>query len=344
MVDYTNNKISILILFIVFSLCCIESVGATQISRLADKIAFLKDGEVWISNKEGRAVEQITKTNGKVEGFLFSPTLRCLAYSKIIKYVDAPGLYEEGEEPGRVNLSSIVIVDLGTKKQLREIRPKDDWLELSKWMSGTRLLFYESSGFDVSDYYEFDTHKNIQKKLDYEKGYLFSEADFSRDGSLMVYEDFSLRMVDVKSNKEEILASKDNMREPKISNDKKYVAFIEAEPMYDNLWIYSIRDRSVKRLYRGHSWPKTSDIKRLSWSFDNKYLSIFYPSGAVVVEVQNPNNTHRIQGKEFSWVRNESIAFVQDGDIYLYDLNTKKVRLFFKGASNPAFLYESSKR
>ncbi len=78
---------------------CINIATATETSELINKIAFLKEGEIWISNIQGKDTIKLINTNGKIEDFLFSPTLHYIAYSKTIKYVDEPGLWGEGETP-----------------------------------------------------------------------------------------------------------------------------------------------------------------------------------------------------------------------------------------------------
>ena len=138
------------------------------------KIIFLKNGEVWITDKDGQKMEQITKTKGKVENFLFSPTLRYLAYSKIIKYIDSPGIFEAGETVPKEAVCSIVIMDLKNKNILREIMPQldvlDEFIYLLNWLPKERLLFYGSSGFDVAEFYRYDVQKNTLIELNYNEG------------------------------------------------------------------------------------------------------------------------------------------------------------------------------
>ena len=57
----------------------------------AETIAFLKGGEVWQMNIDGKARKQLSKTEGKVEGFMFSPDgkkvilLQSIDFNEIIK-------------------------------------------------------------------------------------------------------------------------------------------------------------------------------------------------------------------------------------------------------------------
>ncbi|MGA1869833.1 MAG: hypothetical protein ACMUJM_14960 [bacterium] len=84
----SKKKIKLNIAIIIFCFFCINYVTAKDTfkdtSELVNKIAFLKEGDVWISNVNGEKIEQLTNTKGKIEGFLFSPNLRYIAYSKVI--------------------------------------------------------------------------------------------------------------------------------------------------------------------------------------------------------------------------------------------------------------------
>ena len=47
------------------------------------KMAFLRSGEIWLANQDGGNVRRITDTSGKVEDFLFSPSLHYLPWSTL---------------------------------------------------------------------------------------------------------------------------------------------------------------------------------------------------------------------------------------------------------------------
>lgn len=347
-------KFSVLIFSIGFILCNLVDTSETEVSEFANKIAFLRNGEVWIIDKGGQEIKQVTKTTGKVEYFLFSPTLKYLAYSEIIKYVDEPGLWEKGEKIPQRAVCSIVIMELRNRKILKKLMPpEDNWIYPEKWLPGEKLLFYASSGFEVWGFFEYDVQKNVEREIDYYKGSQLSDADFHRDGSLMVYVDDTgagegyrqnLHMFDLKSKDDKILVSKKSIMNPKISFDKKYVAFIEVEwdhansKGFDNLWIYNIKKGSIEKIYRGPSKAKYG--RGLSWSFDNRFIAMFFSPEALVIEIQNLSNIHKIQGVDFNWIENKEIIFAQGNDIYLYNLDTKRGELFFKDASNPAFLWK----
>src|SRR5262249_53531756 len=101
------------------------SVRALEISDLEGKIAFLRDGDVWIADLDGRKARQVTNTNGNIkEGyspFFFSPTLRYLAYSKFLRYALELDEAKSEQVPGQA-VHSIVITDLTNQKPVTEIR------------------------------------------------------------------------------------------------------------------------------------------------------------------------------------------------------------------------------
>ena len=349
-------KFTILIFTIVFILCKLGNVAVMEASEFTNMIAFLRNGEVWVSDKDGRGIKQITKTTGKIEDFLFSPTLKYLSYSKIIKYVDEPGLWEEEEKVPQRAVCSIVIMELRNQKLLREIMPpEDDWIYPAKWLPDEKLLFYGASGFDVWGFFEYDIHKGTEEEIDYARGSNLLDTDFHKDGSLMAYVDYSgvgkefkdnLHIVDLKSNSDKIFVSKKSILDPKISCDKRNVAFVEVEYSekkgFDNLWIYNIKNGSLKKLYRGPAKAKIGGVSELSWSFDDQHIGMFFSPEALVLEIQNPSNIHKVQGIDFNWIGNKKIVFAQGNNIYLYSLDTRKRELFLKNASKPIFLWKKN--
>jgi Tol biopolymer transport system component len=191
----------------------------------------------------------------------------------------------------------------------------------------------------------------MQREVDYQEGSQLFEADFYRDGSYMLYIDDmglgkgfkqNLHLVDLKSKDDRVILSKGSVLEPKISEDKKNIAFIEVKSegkeYFDNLWIYTFKDGSVRRIYRGRAKAKAAGVNELSWSFDGKYVGMFFSPEALVIEVQSPTNMHKIQGADFNWVTNNKIIFSQGNNIYSYGLDTGKKELIIKDVSKPKFL------
>lgn len=345
------NTLIKLSFFILFSLFCIGNASAFETSELGNRIAFLRNGDVWVVDKGGREIKQITKTSGKVEDFLFSPTVRYLAYSKIIKYVDDPHSSEE-EEVAKLAVSSIVIMGLKKEKKIKEIIPPksvgDDWIHMDKWLPDERLIFYSADGISICCYFEYNAIKNIEKKIeDREEIDQLFVADIHKDGSLMVYSSGQiLRLFDVKSKKvKTLIPTLRNKFNPKISYNKEYVTWIEVDrevngKSFYSIWTYNLKTDQTKVLYED-----ITTAGNLSWSFDDKFVCIFdkhYQQKAVILEIQNPNNIHKIEGKDFVWISNSKIIFAQDDkDLYMYDIATKNKELFIKDATQPVFLWQN---
>ena len=337
-------------------LCQLANGIAAEVNEYADNIAFLRNGEVWIIDKDGQGLKQVTKTNGIVEEFLFHPTLKYLAYSKIIDYADEPGLYEEGEKVAQRAICSIVILALHDGKIVKEIMPPEhNWIHTSKWLPGEKLFYYAASGFDVWGYFEYDIQKGIEGKLDYNKARIILDSVFHKDGSLVTYTDNSksgnefkdnLYIVDLNSNDDKIIVSRKSILEPAISCDKRHVAFVEAERVekeyFDNLWICNVESGSLEKLYRGPGKGKNRGISELSWSFDDYHIGMFFSPEALVLEMQNPDIIHKVRGIDFKWIGNKVIVFALGNDIYLYNLDTRNSELFLENASKPMFLWKKN--
>ena len=257
------NKFSIYIVLSFSFLLLFYFYSFAQQYELSNHIAFLKDGEVLVSDSKSENPKQITSDSGKVEDFQFSPSLKYLAYSSIIRYEDEPGLWEDTEKVPQKAVCSIVIMELQTKKIVKEILPAEDtWIYISRWLPNNILLYYGSSGFDVSGFYLFDIKNNVKKEIEYNKESIITSSYYSNDGSLMLYVDDSglgedykqnLHLVDLRTNTDMVVISKRSISDIKISNDKNRIAFIEVEEadknFFDNLWVYDIKKDSLNKLF-----------------------------------------------------------------------------------------------
>ncbi len=61
-------------------------LGSTPVWLSDDKLAFASKGEVWTMNANGKARKQLTKTDGNVEGFLFSPDQKKIILIKQVPF------------------------------------------------------------------------------------------------------------------------------------------------------------------------------------------------------------------------------------------------------------------
>jgi hypothetical protein len=315
------------------------TVRALQASDLDKKIAFLRDREVWIVDRDGRNARQVTQTNGSLKEpdpyFLFSLSFRYRAHCKFLKYSAEFDEETNKQVPGRA-VTSIVITDLTTQKTVKEILPPEgNYVYPDHWLPNDRLLFHESSGFDVSGFFEYDVKRNGQRELDSEKGSQLYGADVHPDGSLMAYVTDSglgpqyqqhLHLVDSRSHADRILVSRRSILSPSISNQKKYVAFIEVEDVkgeyFHNLWIADIKDGSLKHLYR------RKGIFPFAWSFDDGLIGMFLPPEAIVLAIRDPARTETPQGRECVWIDTDRILYVEGDSIHLYNVSTHSTNSF----------------
>lgn len=327
---------------------------AREPGELSNKVAFLKNGEVWVSDLGGQKMKQITSDSGKVDDFQFSPSLKYLAYARIIGYKDEPGLWDDTDKVSQRAVCSIKIMNLATGNIIKEIIPTEDpWLYISKWLPREKLHYYSSSGFDVSGFYTYDIQKDFKEETDYSLSSSIWDAEYSADGSLKAYVDDSglgkefrmnLHLVDVNTHTDRILVSKRSITDHRLANDLNRVAFVEVEDVekkyYDNLWVYNLKENSLKSLFRGPASAKSAGVNGLSWSFDDRFIGMFFPPNATVIEVKNPDSCRRIQGSDFSWTNNDKIVFAEGDGTYLYSLETRTSDLLFEGASKPVFLWK----
>ncbi len=328
-----------------------QAQPTTKTKEFANKIAFTRNGEIWVADENGQNRIQITNTGRKVEAFLFSPNLEYLAYSRIIRYVDEPGLFQEGEPVPKRTLCSIVVYSLHSQRTVKEILPKENWIYPATWLPGNRLLFYESSAFDVAGFSEFDAVKLVTRGLDYHKAIQLWDADFSNDGTSMLYVDDSglggefkmrLHLVNLKTNSEQILFSHKTIYSARMSGDNQIIAFVDVEQLkgssFDSLWTYNIQAGIRRKLLTMPAKPKVGGEDLVSWSPDNRRIALFFTSKALVVEVQNPENQHKISGSHFGWLDQQKIIFAEGNTVRAYNLLTHGREILLQDASKPRFL------
>jgi len=304
-----------------------------------------------------RRINILGKADMDFPQILFSHDRRFLAYSKFIKYVDEPGIWEEGQQP-QMALSSIVIFDLKNKAVLKEIMPTEgEWIYPAKWVfPGEKLLYYTASGFDVSGVFSYDIKKHATEELSYEEYSRLADSAFTKDDSFTLYlkesgigKDFQhdLHKLDLKSGEDRTLISKKDISMYRLSNDKNKVAFIEVENVkdvenvretyIDNLWLYEIDSGTLKKLYSGQSIAKAAFSSNLSWSPDDTRIGMFFLTDALIYDISS-KKTQKLKGANFGWMGNEKVIFSRGGDLYIFDVLKGKEALFMKGASSPAVL------
>lgn len=349
----------------VLLICCLISFGghpanceiSEAVSGIDDYmggIAFLLDGDIHLSDIEGGDIKRLTQTDGKVEDFRFSPDLKYLAYTKVSGMVEDVGLWEDGEEVPLTEIWSIVIVNLGTMTKVTEIEPDGEWLYFGKWSTPDKLLYYSSSGFDVSGFYHYDALTNSIRELDYLDGNRQLSADFSADGKQMVYIDdaglgesfhYRLHFAIPGANTDKVLASRQRIRNQSFSHDSKSVAFVEIQSNADDtaaiVWIHGLDSDTTEKLITLPA--KTRGASSLSWSAGDSCLGLFYSASygrnGYIFPVADPSDLHEISGRQFCWAGDNAILYSRGASgIFLYDLKRKEETLLIKGATHPTYL------
>jgi len=122
----------------------------------------LKDGELYELNGKA-AGAMITATGGKINSYIQSPDKRHVAYSVIVGYTADAGNYEKDEKVPQVPVYHIIVMDLGLKKQLTEIKPpsnSEPFIYAKRWTSNEELALYEADGIAVGRYYFYNVISN----------------------------------------------------------------------------------------------------------------------------------------------------------------------------------------
>jgi hypothetical protein len=317
---------------------------------LSGKAAFLQDGEVWISGLDGTA-SRVTDTGGKVEGYIFSPGLEYLAYSKVIRYVDEPGLYEEGEDVPQRSVCSIVFAVVATRAVVAEVEPAEGWIYPLKWVSAGVLFCSESSGLDVSGFFTYDVAGRERTELDYNRGSILLGACFSDTDSLMAYVTDSglgpeyqehLHVLSQSTGEDTIIASRRSVADPAFSPGHRSIAFLEVESQggryFDNLWVCRIDGGGLRRLYRGPSRPKSGGVDALSWAPDGKRVGYFLPPEALLFDADGAETPKTVKGRAFAWAGSALLLVSRGPDIWLVNIDSGQEKLFRKNATEPQFL------
>ena len=328
--------------------------STVQIDDYLGGVAFLLDGEVCLAGIEGGDVKALTQTDGKVVDFRLAPDLRHIAYSKVTGEVAAVGLFEEGEEVPMTEIWSIVIVNLATMEAVHEITPEYDWLEFGRWAESERLLYYSSSGFDVSGFYQYDLQSNTVSDLDYHAGHRLLMGDQSADGDLMIYVDDvglgknfreQLHVVREISRVDRVVLSRRRISIPRLSHDLRSIAFCNFEKADSEavaiIWNY---DLSRDSLYELVTLPgRTRGNSFIAWSSGDSCLGLFhapsqYPNGYIFA-LDNPSDVHVLSGKQYCWVGDNALLYSRgESNLYIYDLITRQETLLIEKATHPVYL------
>ena len=135
--------------------CSLSVAGSRKI--------LVKDGDLWI---EG---QNLTKTGGKIDRFMVSPSGRYASAHKIIGYIEEhDDSLQEGQKPNMIPAYSVVIVDLVKRQALNDITAPEELLHPGEWRQGDIYRFYTGSQLDVIGTYEYDPKANKVRKLEFD--------------------------------------------------------------------------------------------------------------------------------------------------------------------------------
>ncbi len=332
----------LIILFILGVLLQVNTIAQNKIN-VANKIAFFRDQAVWLANADGTDEKKLTNDTLKVNDFLFSTSLRYLACTIVVGSEMDWGLVDSTETPGQREVYSIIVLDLVTNRIVKKIDYSD--IHFERWLAHNRLLYITASAGGIDGFYTYDPVKNLV--IEIPDGSRASEYDFSSDGHLVAYPDtygrnLHLHFMDI--NKDTVLVSgKHSILEVRISNNAKYISFLDVEPgekykYFDNLWLYNRVNSSCILLNKSPAHPKSGSHKYCVWSPDDRYIGMFFPPKAIVVEVENPSEIIPIGGNNFSWMPNDIVLVTLNYNAYVFDLKTKSSKLLIKNAYKAVYL------
>jgi Tol biopolymer transport system component len=315
----------------------LESTSADEQHRPAGAITFLRGGQIWIADNDGRNERVLIKTSGNIKDYLFSQDLQYLAYHKTA---------------GRgVGFFVILNTEKNRIEHERKFDAEKEAVYLIKWVSKSKLLFdsvalkTEHGAMGVICEYDIEYGEEDSGKVN-------NIIDRDSENTLEVYYNYKagkrgmlidqLHLSDLKSKSDKVIYSVDrglggvSIQEPKISNTKKYVAFIHC---CSELWIYDMSKERADKYYSG--WGP------ISWSPNDHYI-LFYTGQdkATILNVQNLSSLQTISGKSFTWHTDDHLLYEKNENIYRYDVISEKSEILIKKAFHPTYLasYSNGKK
>lgn len=302
------------------------------------KIAFLRHDAVWIAGLNGTGAVRATEKGVTVDGFLFSPGGKYLAFSAVVGSAEEPGIWDSSETPPERPICSIIVLDQGSKQTM--FRTDSAWFSIARWLPGERLLFYDSDGFAVNNHYEFNPATGEVKTMEVPDDRLI-DSEFGRDGTLEAYagdDGRSLHIFDRSSGRDTVIATTRGMiSESRFSSDGGRLVYMEVQSSggayTDVLWLLDRTTGAARALDRRPARPKFRGEDHLAWSPGDRRIGMFYPPGAIVMDLGDPGKTWTIPGRDFSWISDEMLLVSRDEGIFRYDLESRTEQLMLPDAT-----------
>lgn len=176
-----------------------------------NKIAFITNGEVWVTDINCKSKIQVTNSGGVVTSFAFSPTLKYLAFNNII-----------------LNLADKTEIRLGSDMEGYSAN-------VNKWFSAEKIIYELAGECDVGDVLLYNIEDKSQKSIyTGDAGSKYFEGTVSKDCSMLIYtqERFpaGLYCMDLSTeNEKTILAEKSHYEGIQILNDNQYALMLSCK-------------------------------------------------------------------------------------------------------------------
>lgn len=348
--QYTKIMRTFFTVLVLFS-TLLDTLGVN--SELKNGVIYLSNNEVYFCDLNHQNTIQLTRTNNKVSGFAISPEYRFLAYSKIVKYADEPGMWDS--IPPKRAVCSIIMIDLKSDKIIREIFPSEyEWIYIDYWLNSKELLCHSADGFSVNDSYKINT-AGIIDTLDYE------ELGSTKNQNLITPKYLEMRLIkdsladihflDFKNRKNITLSQEKNCSHLEaISTD--YESFLWSESFKkivkkEELWqfeqsyhlnLYNLISGQDKLIINKDISPSIP-FDKIQFSPDNRIVSCdLRNSDSISIHFINFNKHIDLYGTKTLWIDSNRFIYFLDKNLYVYDIDRNMSTLFLEDIKEAMYI------
>jgi len=322
-------------------------------SELKNGVMYLSNNEVYFCDLNHQNTIQITHTNNHVSDFAISPDYRFLAYSKIFKYVDEPGMWDS--TPPERAVCSIIMIDLKSDKIIRETFPSEyEWISIDHWLNSKELICYSSDGFSVEDRYRINT-AGIIDTLDYD--------EFERIENLNLDNTLNLRMGLIKDslayihfldsrNKKNTTFSQNGEYSHVIAISSDYESFLWTETFTQYLkeekqcqWergfhlsLYNLVSGEDKLIINKDISPARL-YNKIQFSPDNRFVSCdLFHSDSISIYFLNSDKHVDLCGTKTLWIDSNRFIYFLESNLYVYEIDKNMSSLFLENIKKVIFI------
>jgi len=129
---------------------------------------FLRNGELWAVNPASKREQMITETSSQIDQFFISDTRKYVVCLRRVDLIDSPGIYAEGEEPPKEPIHDVLVLNLLSKKSIRQFAvPQDVFVSFDRWISKSRFVFWCNDGFAANATYVYDAYRDSLQEVYY---------------------------------------------------------------------------------------------------------------------------------------------------------------------------------